>query len=87
MACADAVPHLRPGAGIGRVDSVAGVAQEGEVVKPPNRQAAYIQFVWLREEKRRLHSPSDRERNMRRFWKRQASKVARREGKRAVRGG
>lgn len=86
MARADAVCCLRPGAGAGGVAGVAGVAQEGEVVKPPNRQAAYIQFAWLREEKRQPHSPSDRERNMRRFWKRQASKVARREGKRAVRG-
>lgn len=45
--------------------------------KPPNKNAAYIQDVWLREQKRRLHSPADAERNCRRFWKRQASKAGR----------
>lgn len=46
-------------------------------MKPLNKQASYIQDVYLREDRRIRHSPSDRERNARRFWKRQASKALR----------
>ena len=46
-------------------------------MKPVNKNAAYIQDVKLREQKRWYHSPSDAERNTRRFWKRYASKIAR----------
>jgi hypothetical protein len=48
-------------------------------MKPVNKNAAYIQDVRLRENKPWYRSPADAERNCRRFWKRQASKMLRKD--------
>jgi hypothetical protein len=53
-------------------------------MKPVSKNAAYICDVRLREYKRWYHSPSDAERNCRRFWKRKASKALRATARRAM---